>query len=72
MHIKINIIEMNPNFLLHILWSKTSLRNPQTHLELLWILIYALMNNNKHKLGNNISNRDKIRVNSPEVHFSIS
>jgi hypothetical protein len=29
------------------------------------------MNKNKHKLGNNISNRDKIRVNSPEVHFSI-
>jgi hypothetical protein len=29
------------------------------------------MNKNKHKLGNNISNKDKIRVNSPEVHFSI-
>jgi hypothetical protein len=27
---------------------------------------------NKHKLGNNISNIDKIRVNSPEVHFSIT
>jgi hypothetical protein len=25
-----------------------------------------------HKLGNNISNRDKFRVNSPEVHFSIT
>jgi hypothetical protein len=24
-----------------------------------------------HKLGNNISIRDKIRVNLPEVHFSI-
>jgi hypothetical protein len=23
----------------------------------------------KHKLGNNISNRDKIRINSPKVHF---
>jgi hypothetical protein len=30
------------------------------------------MNKNKHKLRNNISNRDKIRVNSPEVHFSIT
>jgi hypothetical protein len=30
------------------------------------------MSKNKHKLGNNISNRDKIRVNSPEVHFSIT
>jgi hypothetical protein len=27
------------------------------------------MNKNKHIFGNNISNRDKIRVNSPEVHF---
>jgi hypothetical protein len=27
---------------------------------------------NKHKLGNNIYNRDKIRVNSPEVNFSIT
>jgi hypothetical protein len=26
---------------------------------------------NKHKLGNNIYNRGKIMVNSPEVHFSI-
>jgi hypothetical protein len=27
---------------------------------------------NKHTLGNNIFNRDKIRVNSPEVHFTIT
>jgi hypothetical protein len=30
------------------------------------------MNKNKHKLGNNISNKDKFKVNSPEVHFSIT
>jgi hypothetical protein len=30
------------------------------------------MDKNKHKLGNNISNRDKIRVTSPEVHFGIT
>jgi hypothetical protein len=30
------------------------------------------MNKNKHKLGNNISKRDKIRVNSPEVHFNLT
>jgi hypothetical protein len=30
------------------------------------------MNKNKHIFGNNISNRDKIRVNSPEVHFRIT
>jgi hypothetical protein len=72
MHIKINITEMEPNFLLHMLWPKTSLRNQQTHLDLLWILIYTLKIKNKHKLRNNISNRDKIRVNSPEVHFRIT
>jgi hypothetical protein len=27
---------------------------------------------NKHKLGNNISNRDKIMVNSPEMYFDIT
>jgi hypothetical protein len=30
------------------------------------------MNKNKHKLGNNIFNRDKIRMNPPEVHFGIT
>jgi hypothetical protein len=69
MHIKINITETNPNFLLNMLWPKKSLRNQQTHLELLWILIYTFMSENKHKLSNNIYNRDKIMVNSPEVHF---
>jgi hypothetical protein len=72
MHIKIIITEVKPNFLLHMLWSKTSLRNQQTHLEQSWILIYTFMSKNKHKLGNNISNIDKIRVNSPEVLFSIT
>jgi hypothetical protein len=27
---------------------------------------------NKHKLGNNISSRDKIMINSPEVNFNIT
>jgi hypothetical protein len=62
-------MEMNPNFLLHMLWSKTSLKNQQTLLDL---LIYAFMTKNKHKLGNNISNRDKIMVNSPRMHFGIT
>jgi hypothetical protein len=31
-NIKINIIAMRPNFLLHMLWPKTSPRNQQTHL----------------------------------------
>jgi hypothetical protein len=30
------------------------------------------MNKNKHIFGNNIYNRDKIRVNSPEMHFGIT
>jgi hypothetical protein len=47
MHIKIIIIEMKSNYFLHMLWSKTSLRNQQTHLELLWIVIYTFMNKNK-------------------------
>jgi hypothetical protein len=72
MHIKINITVPGPNFLLHILCPKTSLRNQPTHLELLWILIYTIMIKNKNKLGNNNSNKEKIMVNSPEVHFSIS
>jgi hypothetical protein len=67
---KINITAMRPNFLLHMLWPKTSLKNQQTHLKLLWILIYTFMNRNKHIFGNNISNRDKIMVNLPKVYFS--
>jgi hypothetical protein len=55
-----------------MLWPKTSLNNQQTLLDLFWILIYAFMNKNKNKFGNNISNRDKIMVNSPEVHFDIT
>jgi hypothetical protein len=72
MHIKINITAMRPNFLLHMLWPKTSPRNQQTHLLLLWILIYTFMSKNKHKLRNNNFNRDKIRVNLLEVHFGIT
>jgi hypothetical protein len=30
------------------------------------------MNKNKHKLGTKIYNRDKFRINSPEVHFIIT
>jgi hypothetical protein len=72
MHTKINITEMTPNFLLHMLWPKTSLNNQQTLLDLFWILIHAFMNKNKHKLENNISNRDKIMVNSPNEHFGMT
>jgi hypothetical protein len=70
MHITIIIIEMEPNFLLPMLYPKTSLRNQQTHLQLFRILISTFMNKNKHIFGNTISKRDKIRVNSPEVHLT--
>jgi hypothetical protein len=63
---------MESNFFLHMLRPKTSLKHQQTHLNLLWILIYTFMSKNKHKFGNNIFNRDKIKVNSPEVHFCIT
>jgi hypothetical protein len=69
---KINITTMRPNFLLHMLWPTTSLKNQQTHLKLLWILIYAFMNRNKNIFENNISNRDKIMVNLPKVYFIIT
>jgi hypothetical protein len=55
-----------------MLWPKTSQKNQQTHLKLLWILISAFMSKNKHIFGNNISIRDKIIVNSSEVHFIIT
>jgi hypothetical protein len=40
MHIKINTTEMKPNFLLDILWPKTSLRNQQIHLAIIDFDIY--------------------------------
>jgi hypothetical protein len=51
MHIKINITEMESNLLLHMLWPKTRLKNQQTHLKLLWILIYTFMSKTSINLG---------------------
>jgi hypothetical protein len=34
--------------------------------------MYTFVNKNKNIFGNTISNKDKIRVNSLEVHFSIT
>jgi hypothetical protein len=67
MQIKINVTVMRPNLLLHMFWPKTSLKNQQTNLKLLWILISTFMSKNKHIFGLNIYNRDKIMVNSLEV-----
>jgi hypothetical protein len=41
------------------------------HLELLWILTYAITKKNKHISTNNISDNYKIVINSPKVHFGI-
>jgi hypothetical protein len=72
MHDKITVADLELNFLPQVLWPKTSLGNQQTHLWLLWILLYIFMIEIKHKLGNNISNRYRIRIKSPEMHFNIT
>jgi hypothetical protein len=71
MHTKINTQQNGPNFLTHDLYSKTRLGMQHIHLELLWILSYAITKKNKHISGINISDNYKIVINSPEVHFGI-
>jgi mRNA-degrading endonuclease YafQ of YafQ-DinJ toxin-antitoxin module len=71
MHTKINTHQIDPNFLTHELGSKTRLGMQHVHLELLWILIYAITKRNKHISRINISDNYKIVINSPEVHFGI-
>jgi hypothetical protein len=39
------------------------------HLELLWILTYAITKKNTHISRINISGNYNIMINSPEVHF---
>jgi hypothetical protein len=41
------------------------------HLELLWILTYAIIKKNKHISRINISGNYKIGINSPKVYFGI-
>jgi hypothetical protein len=41
------------------------------HLEILWILTYAITKKSKHISRINISDNYKIVINSPEVHFGI-
>jgi hypothetical protein len=69
MHTKINTHQIDPNFLTHGLWSKTRLGMQHIHLELLWILTYAITKKNKHISRINISGNYNIMINSPEVHF---
>jgi hypothetical protein len=71
MHTKINKHLIDSKFLTHVIWSKTNLRMQHMHLELLWILTYAIIKKNKHISRINISDNYKIVINSPEVHFGI-
>jgi hypothetical protein len=71
MHTKINKHQNDPNFLAHDLRSKTRLGMPHMHLELLWILSYAITKENKHISRINISVNHKIVINSLKVHFRI-
>jgi hypothetical protein len=72
MHTKTNTHQIDANFLTHELWSKTRLGVQHIHLELLWILTYAIIKKHKHISKINIFDIYKIVINSPEVHFGIS
>jgi hypothetical protein len=72
MHTKINIHQIDPNFLKPELWSKTRLGMQHVHLELLWILIYAITKKNKHISRINISGNYKIVINSTKVYFGVT
>jgi hypothetical protein len=69
MHTKINTQQNDPNFLTHVIWSKTSLVVQHIHLALLQNLSYAFSKKNKHNSRMNISVNYKIVTNSPEVCF---
>jgi hypothetical protein len=71
MHTKINTHQNDSNFLIHDLWFETMLAMQHIHLELIWILSYAITKKNKHNSRINISDNYKIIINSPEVHFGI-
>jgi hypothetical protein len=71
MHTKINTQQNDSNFLTQELRSKTRLGMQHMHLELLWILTYAIIKKNKHISRKNISDNYKIVINSQEVLFGI-
>jgi hypothetical protein len=71
MHTKINTQQNDPNFLTHLIWSKTSLGMQHIHLELLRNLSYELSKKIKHNSRINIFGNYKIMINSPEVCFDL-
>jgi hypothetical protein len=72
MHTKTNTQQNDPNFLTHVIWSKTSLGMQHIHLELLWNLTYPITKENKHNSRIKISGNYKIVINSPKVCFGIT
>jgi hypothetical protein len=71
MHTKIITHQNDPNFLTHVIWSKTSLGMQHIHLELLWNLSYKFSKKIKHNSRIIISGNYKIVINSPEVCFAM-
>jgi hypothetical protein len=71
MHTKINTQQNDPNFLTHVIWSKTSLGMQHIHLELLRNLTYAITKKNKHNSRINTYGNYKTVINSLEVCFGI-
>jgi hypothetical protein len=71
MHTKLITHQNAPNFLTHVVWSKTSLVVQHIHLELLWNLSYVFLKKFKHNLRITIFGIYKIVINSPEVGFGI-
>jgi hypothetical protein len=72
MHTKIITQQNHPNFLTHVIWSKTSLGVQHIHLELLWNLSYEFSKKFKHNSIIIVSGNSKIVINSPEVYFGIT
>jgi hypothetical protein len=71
MHTKINKHPNDPNFLTHVLWSKTNPGMQQVHLELPLILSYSFTKKIKHISRINTSSNYTIVINSPEVYYGI-
>jgi hypothetical protein len=71
MHTKINTHQIDPNFLPQDLWSKTRLGMQHIHLELPLILGYSISKKIKHKSRINTSDKYKIVINPPVIHFGI-
>jgi hypothetical protein len=72
MHTKIINHHTDPNFLMHALWSQTSLKNQHIHLETLLILVHHFSKENMHKSRINISIKPKTLINSQDVYFDIT